>query len=145
MSDGNERVGIRPSAEGVTMDQYKAALESGRLCTTLDEIREHFLSVYLDKVNNQLACEACGQKTIWRCGLCLKAMYTTRKRTWSGGRCIFAYHSHDFFGLSWSDKAKLEGKDIWNWTPPNSYVVSKNARKIRRWKRELADMNNSNA
>jgi hypothetical protein len=30
------------------------------------------------------------------------------------------------------------------WTPPNNYVVLKNARKINRWKRELADMNDTN-
>ena len=144
-SDEDERVGIGPSAEGVTMEHYRAALGSGRLCSTLEEICEHFSSVYSDKGNNQLACEACGQKTIWRCGLCAKAMCTTRKRSWSGGKCIFAYHSHEFFGLSRSDKAELEGKDLRSWTPPNNYVVSKNARKIKRWKRELEDTNNDNA
>ena len=138
--DGTVRVG--PSADGVTLEQYKAALESGRLCITLEQIREHFFSVYADKGNNQLACEVCGTKTIWRCGKCAKPMCTTRKRTWSGGRCIFAYHSHDFFGLSRSDKVELEGKDIRTWTSPNSYVVSKNARKINRWKRELWNMIN---
>lgn len=143
-SDEDERVGLGPSAEGVTMDHYKAALESGRICSTLDEIRKHFAGVYADKGNNQLACEACGKKTIWRCGLCAKAMCTTRNRAWSGGTCIFTFHSHEFFGLSRSDRAELEGKDLRGWTPPNTYVMSKNARKINRWKRELADMNENN-
>jgi len=143
-SDDDERVGIGPSAEGFTMDHYKAALESGRLCSTVEEIREHFASVYPDKGNNLLPCEACGQKTLWRCGLCNKAMCTTRKRAWTGGRCIFAYHSHDFFGLSRSDKAELEGKDLRVWAPPNNYVIAKNARKIKRWKRELAGGGNDN-
>ncbi len=48
------------------------------------------------------------------------------------------------FGISRSDKVELEGKDIRTWTSPNSYVVSKNARKINRWKRELWDMINDN-
>lgn len=143
-SDEDERVGLGPSAEGVTMDHYKAALKSGRICDTLDEVREHFAAVYADKGNNLQACEACGKKTIWRCSLCQKAMCTTRNRAWSGGKCIFTYHSHEFFGLSRSDRVELEGKDVRGWTPPNNYVVLKNARKINRWKRELADMNDTN-
>ncbi|KAL7425562.1 hypothetical protein ACHAXH_000395 [Discostella pseudostelligera] len=113
------RVGIGPSAEGATMDHYQAALASGRLCSTLEEIREHFMSVYVDAGNNRLPCEACGTMTTWRCGLCDKAMCTTIKRKWSGNKCILAYHSHEFFGLSRSDKAQLEGKDVRSWTAPN--------------------------
>ena len=128
---------INTSPEGVTLEHYKAALQGGRLCATLEEIREHFSSVYPDKGNNAAACEACGSKTIWRCGKCGKAMCTTRKRTWSGGTCIFKYHSHDFFGLSRSDKEQIEGKSIRTWTPPNNYVISKNARKINRWRTQL--------
>jgi hypothetical protein len=122
---GDARVGIGPSAEGATMEHYRAALESGRLCTTLEEVREHFRSVYHDKGNNRLLCEACGTMTTWRCGLCDKAMCTTMNTVWTGNKCILAYHSHDFFGLSWSDKAQLEGKDVRSWTPPSNIVVSK--------------------
>ena len=136
----NARVGIGPSAEGATMEHYQAALASGRLCSTLEEIREHFMSVYVDAGNNRLPCEACGTMTTWRCGLCDKAMCTTIKRKWSGNKCILAYHSHEFFGLSRSDKAQLEGKDVRSWTAPNNYVVSKNARKIKRWKKEMTNM-----
>ena len=98
------------------------------------------MSVYVDAGNNRLPCEACGTMTTWRCGLCDKAMWTTIKRKWSGNKCILAYHSHEFFGLSRSDKAQLEGKDVRSWTAPNNYVVSKNARKIKRWKKEMTNM-----
>ena len=125
--NGDARVGIGPSADGVTMEQYQFTLESGRLCTTVDEIREHFRSVYNDKGNNRQPCEACGTQTTWRCGLCEKAMCTTTNRVWTGNKCILAYHSHDFFGLSRSDRAQLEGKDVRTWTPPSNIAVSKNA------------------
>lgn len=61
------------------------------------------------------------------------------RRTWNGGTCIFMYHSHEFFGLSQSVKEEVEGKSIWTWTPPSSYVVSMNGKKINRWKTELED------
>jgi hypothetical protein len=137
--NGDARVGIGPSADGVTMEQYQFTLGSGRLCTTVDEIREHFRSVYNDKGNNRQPCEACGTQTTWRCGLCEKAMCTTTNRVWTGNKCILAYHSHDFFGLSRSDRAQLEGKDVRTWTPPSNIAVSKNARKIKRWRKEIAN------
>jgi hypothetical protein len=128
---------IDPSPEGVTLDHYKAALKGGRLCTTLEEIREHFASIYQDKGNNAAVCEACGSKTIWRCGKCAKAMCTQKKRRWDGGSCIFRYHSHEFFGLARSDKQEIEGKSVRKWSAPTSYVILKNGRKIYRWKAEL--------
>ncbi len=76
--------------------------------------------------------------------MCEKAMCTTTKRKWSGNTCILAYHSNEFFGLSRSDRAQLEGKDVRSWTPPNNYVLSKNAQKIKQRKTELADMINDN-
>ena len=48
---------IDPSPEGVTLDHYKAALKHGRLCTTLEEIREHSASIYQDKGNNAAVCK----------------------------------------------------------------------------------------
>ncbi|KAL7426418.1 hypothetical protein ACHAXH_000332 [Discostella pseudostelligera] len=92
------------------MEHYQAALESGRLCTTLEEVHE------LQDLWNQ---------TTWRCGLCDKAMCTTTNRVWTGNKCILAYHSNEFFGLSQSDRAQLEGKDVRSWTPPSNIVVSK--------------------
>ena len=112
-------------------------MESGRLCLTIEDIREHFYSVTADKGNNSIHCEVCGIKTIWRCGLCKKAMCTRKKKGWNGGKCIFQYHNHDFFGLSRTDHEKLVGKDLRTWEAPNDHVISKNARKIKRWKREV--------
>jgi hypothetical protein len=128
---------IELSPDGATLEHYKAAVKCERLCFTLEEIREHFLSVYPDKGNNAAVCEACGSKTIWRCGKCGKAMCTTRKRAWSGGTCIFKYHSYEFFGLSRSDKEEIEGKSVRTWTAPTNVVIAKNARKINRWKAQL--------
>lgn len=63
------RVKSCPTDSGITMDHYREAVESGRLCLSLEDIREHFSSVYSDKGNNRKPCEVCGEQTIWRCGL----------------------------------------------------------------------------
>lgn len=145
-SDSDARIGNGPTrAGGATIEHYKAAVESGRLCSTVEEIREHFYSVYQNKGNNRLPCEVCGELTIWRCGFCDKPMCTKRKKGWNGGKCIFRYHSHEFFGMSRSDHNLLHGMDLRTWVPPSDFVVSKNARKIARWKRDLQNVGDTNA
>lgn len=131
------RVKSCPTDSGITMDHYREAVESGRLCLSLEDIREHFSSVYSDKGNNRKPCEVCGEQTIWRCGLCLTPMCTRQAKGWNGGKCIFQYHNHDFFGLSRSDHSKMHRQDLKTWVRPTDYVVSRNARKIAKWKRDL--------
>ena len=125
----------RYSNDGVTMENYKLALESGRLCSTITELQEHFGSV--DKTTNLSKCEVCGDKTIWKCNKCGKSLCTTKKRNWNGGKCIFTYHSHEFFGLSRSDCKDLFGNKIETWRPLTEAAMAKNARKIRRWMNEM--------
>lgn len=139
------RVSSGPTKEGVTMEHYIAAVQSGRLCSTVEEIREHFYSVYSNKGSNSTPCEVCGEKTIWRCGLCKKPMCTRRSKGWNGGKCIFQYHNHDFFGLSRSDHNLLHGKELRTWMKPNDYVVSKNARKIAKWRKEIQEQDEDEA
>jgi len=141
-------VNIKPYTHHTTVDsthlrckamRYENPVVAIQQCQAKDEIREHFRSVYNDKGNNRQPCEACGTQTTWRCGLCEKAMCTTTNRVWTGNKCILAYHSHNFFGLSRSDRVQLEGKDVRTWTPPSNIAVSKNAWKIKRWKKEIAN------
>jgi predicted RNA-binding Zn-ribbon protein involved in translation (DUF1610 family) len=136
-SDDDSMIVIKKTKPGVTMENYKAAVESGRLCDTLEDLREHFYSVTQDKGNNRKPCEVCGENTIWRCELCLKPMCTKDKKKWNGAKCIFQYHNHAFFGLSRSNHNLLHGRDLRTWVPPSDYVVSRNARKILKWKKEM--------
>ena len=136
-SDDDARRIVKTKTTGVTMENYEAAVESGRLCGTAEELREHFYSVNQDKGNNRKPCEVCGESTIWRCELCNKPLCTKDKKKWNGAKCIFQYHNHDFFGLSRSDHNLLHGKDLRTWVPPTDYVVSKNARKMIKWKNEM--------
>jgi hypothetical protein len=64
-------------------------------------------------------------------------MCTTRNRAWSGGSCIFKYHSHEFFGLYRSDREEIEGKSMQTQMAPTNIVIAKNAQKINRWKTQL--------
>ena len=120
------------------MEHYREAVKSGQLCMSIEDIREHFYSVYSDtKGNNRQPCEVCREKTIWRCGLCKKPMCTRRRKGWNGVKCIFQYHNHDFFALSRSDHSRMHGQDLKTWVKPTDYVVSRNARKIERWKKDF--------
>ena len=119
------------SKDGVTLENFKLAIENGRLCSTIGDLQKHFAAV--KRTTNMMKCEVCGEKTVWRCVLCDKYMCTTKKRNWNGSRCIFSYHSPDYFGLVRSDHRDLFGRNVRSWKPPNEAAVDKNARKIRRW------------
>jgi len=119
------------SKDGVTLENVKLATENGRLCSSVGALQEHFNAVI--RTTNSMKCEVCGEKTVWKCNLCDKFMCTTRKRNWNGSKCIFNYHSPDFFGLLRSDHVDLFGQDVRTWKAPNEAAVEKNARKIRRW------------
>ena len=127
------------------MEHYIKAVQSGRLCSTVEEIREHFYSVYSNKGSNSLPCEVCRENTVWRCELCEKLMCTRKKKGWNGGKCIFQYHNHDFFGLSRSDHNLLHGKELRTWTKPNDFIVLKNARKIVKWRKEIEEQDEDEA
>ena len=127
----------RTKQGGVTLESYRAAVESGRLCTTAEELREHFYSVVQNKGNNRQPCEVCGEQTIWRCTLCEKPMCTKSKKAWNGAKCIFQYHNHTFFGLSRSDHSVLHGKELRTWVPPSDYAVLRNGRQMEKWKKDV--------
>ena len=135
-NDNDRNTSKRTKEGGVTLESYREAVESGRLCATAEELREHFYSVEQNKGNNRQPCEVCGEPTIWRCNLCKKAMCTKSKKAWNGAKCIFQYHNHDFFGLSRSDHSVLHGKEMRTWVKPSDYVVSKNRRKMAKWKND---------
>ena len=115
----------------ITYDSYQKAVHAGRLCLTVDNIKLHFESVR--RLTNSEACEVCGEKTIWKCSRCYKSLCTVEKRKWNGAKCLFLYHSPEFYGLARSDCKSVE-----TWNAPTPQVMEKNGRMIKRW------MNNEN-
>jgi hypothetical protein len=65
--------------------------------------------------------------------LCDKHMCMIMKCNGNGSKCIFSYHSPDFFGLVRSDNRDLFGNNMRARSVTNEAAVEKNARKIRRW------------
>ena len=115
----------------MTLANFKLEIENGRLCSTVGDLQKHFNAI--NRTTNLMKCEVGGEKTVWRCVLCDKYMCTTKKRNWNGSKCIFSYHSPDFFGLVRSDHWEFFGKHVQTWKVQNEAAVEKNARKIRRW------------
>jgi len=62
------------SNDGLTLQVFMRARGLPRFCKTLDEISNHFSSI--TKMNNGCKCEVCGEKTIWRCGICNRNLCT---------------------------------------------------------------------
>ena len=55
---------------------------------------------------------------------------------WNGAKCIFQYHNHDFCGLLRSDPHSLVCRQE-SKVKPTNFVISRNVRKIAKWKRDL--------
>jgi hypothetical protein len=56
-SDDDMRVGFVSSRAGVTLEHYKESVELGRLCSTIEDIHEHFYSVCPNKGNSRIPGE----------------------------------------------------------------------------------------
>jgi len=119
------------SNDGLTLQVFMRARGLPRFCKTLDEISNHFSSI--TKMNNGCKCEVCGEKTIWRCGICNRNLCTMDRRTWNGARCVLRYHNEEFFGLARSDYKSIHGKSVDKWTPPDDAAIARNARRVRRF------------
>ena len=76
-------------------------------------------------------CEVCGENSIWRCARCNKMLCTVAKRKWNGAKCLFLYHSPEFFGLARSDCTSQA-----SWTAPTPQMMEKNERMIKRWMKD---------
>jgi hypothetical protein len=86
------------SNDGLTLEVFKRARELPCFCMTLEELNIHFCNFV--KLNNASKCEVCGAKTIWKCTICGKNMCIMKQQTWNGAKCLFAYHSINFYGLA---------------------------------------------
>ena len=113
----------------VTFDSFERAIHSGRLCLTVNGLQQHFNSV--ERTTNGGKCEVCGENSIWRCARCNKMLYTVAKRKWNGAKCLFLYHSPEFFGLARSDCTSQA-----SWTAPTPLMMEKNERMIKRWMKD---------
>lgn len=131
---------------GVTMKNFRAARERGRICTTMENTMEHFEAI--KKSTNAGACEVCGTQSYWKCGLCKKYVCLFNKRNWAGGKCAFLFHSEKYFGLSRSDYLDVVGKgqdelgrrktveelkrELQHWKPASDAALARHARFIAR-------------
>jgi len=113
----------------VTFDSFERAIHSGRLCLTVNGLQQHFNSV--ERTTNGGKCEVCGENSIWRCARCNKMLCTVAKRKWNGAKCLFLYHSPEFFGLARSDCTSQA-----SWTAPTPQMMEKNERMIKRWMKD---------
>ena len=123
------------SNDGLTFEVFKKARELPRFCTTLEQLNNHFRNVV--KLNNAAKCEVCGEKTIWRCDICLKHLCTLNKRTWNGAKCLMTYHNENFYGLARSDYRTVHGKNVEGWTAPDDKAFERNARRVKRFMAEI--------
>ena len=89
------------------------------------------------KLNNAAKCEVCGEKTIWRCNICLINLCTLKKRTWNGVKCLMTYHNKNFYGLARSDYRTVHGKNVEGWTAPDDKAFERNARRVKRFRAEI--------
>jgi hypothetical protein len=72
------------SKDGVTLENFKLAIENGQVCSTIGDLQKHFTAI--KRTTNMMKCEVCREKTIWRCVLCDKYTSTTKKHNWNGSR-----------------------------------------------------------
>ena len=75
--------------------------------------------------------EVCDEPCYWPCHLCRRFISAVPKRKWNGAKCIFTYHTEEFFGLARSDYLEVQGHNrIKNWKQANDAVTASNARYI---------------
>jgi hypothetical protein len=136
---------------GVTVDNLKLARTQNRFCTTIEDLRQHFLAI--TNKSNPYKCEVCGESTRWMCTKCEVPLCVYSNRSWSGCKCVFLYHNEDFFGLARTDyvmvlkkgwiegenktKKEIEKEVLVNWKPPTESMLERNKRFINRLRSEL--------
>ena len=122
---GQKRKSDNPAydCDGVSEANYSLAKSDKRqrLCGDLDVLIEHTQSM-IRKTNN-VPCEVCGKRTLWRCGKCCKALCVLEKGSFAGGTCMLRYHSDSFFGLAKSDSAMHNIE----WKPSNLNKIKRHA------------------
>ncbi len=124
-------------SRAVNSANLKYAKTNGRICTTIDDLDDHFQSVY--KSNNAAPCEVCGKNTKWRCGKCDDSPICVLKdRVFKGAQCLTALHNESYFGLTRHDKKHVHKQHLNQWEAPTTT-------EIRRNKRFIANINQAEA
>mmetsp|Transcript_26912 Transcript_26912/g.45854 ORF Transcript_26912/g.45854 Transcript_26912/m.45854 type:complete len:257 (+) Transcript_26912:617-1387(+) len=123
VSDDND------SGSGLTVQVFKKARVTPRLCGNLSDLEKHFQS--MDKGTSSKTCEVCGKNTLWTCGICKKPLCVMDSRKWNGAKCVLAFHNNLFFGLARSDAAAVHGETTKSWRAPGRTARARNARRVK--------------
>ena len=113
------------------VDEYRAALESGRLCKNFGTLVDHLQSFSRHSVKSGRFCHWCGETAFNKCGLCGVTLHnfpaTGRNKDKS---CSVNYHDLDQFGLAYIDSKILPLKRSMKWALPSNAAVQANKKHI---------------
>ena len=88
----------------LSTQEYKEALESGRLCTSLGALAEHLKSFVKNPSKCGVNCHWCGEKAYTICGKCGVPLHNfPAKGQQKGAACSVLYHDPHCFGLGCQD------------------------------------------
>lgn len=105
--------------ERTSMNQYRQAIREKRFCEDLASYEKHLCSLKITK--HGVKCFVCGNLCYKKCVTCKVSLHHfDRKGDGHGKNCFLQYHSSNYFGICFGDRAlsNMIAKEWKPWTKP---------------------------